>query len=206
MNILIVGAGKVGSYLAQVLENLGDDVSIIDEHEENLTLLENFAGLRVSGVALDIDVLKSAGIENCDAVAAVTSNDNINLMVSQMARNIFKIKKVLCRVYDPARKDVFSEHFAIPTICPTSNTVDAVVSYLKFDTQPATLQFGSGTTTFKQVPVDESMIGKLASKVVKQDEHYRLFAILDSEEKMSFYTEDVVLKKGDSLVLCELDV
>ncbi len=205
MNILIVGAGKVGTYLAQVLENSGDEVSIIDEHEENLALLENFSGHRVSGVAIDIDVLKSAGIENCDAVAAVTSNDNVNLMVSQIAQNIFKVKKVLCRVYDPARKDVFAEHFSIPTLCPTSIAVDSVMSYLKFDIEPTTMQFGKSTTVFKKVPVTGKMIGAMASKVVREDADMRLFAILDKNEKMSFYTKDVELKEGDSLVLCEID-
>ncbi len=205
MNILIVGAGKVGTYLAQVLENSGDEVSIIDEHEENLALLENFSGHRVSGVAIDIDVLKSAGIENCDAVAAVTRNDNVNLMVSQIAQNIFKVPKVLCRVYDPARKDVFSSHFSIPTLCPTSITVDSVMSYLKFDIEPTTMQFGQNTTSFKKVPVTGKMIGSMASKVVKEDADLKLFAILDKDEKMSFYTKDVELKEGDNLILCEIE-
>ncbi len=205
MNILIVGAGKVGTYLAQRLENDGDEVSIIDEHEENLSLLENFSGHRISGVAIDIDVLKSAGIENCDAVAAVTSNDNVNLMVSQIAQNIFKVPKVLCRVYDPARKDVFSENFSIPTLCPTSITVDSVMSYLKADIEPMALQFGQGTTTFKKVPVTKDMAGKYASKIVREDENMRLFAILDKKEKMSFYKEDVILEEGESLILCEID-
>ncbi len=205
MNILIVGAGKVGTYLAQVLENQGDEVSIIDEHEENLALLENFSGHRVTGVAIDIDILKSAGIENCDAVAAVTSNDNVNLMVSQIAHNIFKVPKVLCRVYDPARKDVFSTHFAIPTLCPTSITVDNVLSYLKYDNQTFSLQFGQGTTSFKSIPVTKDMVGKMASKIVRQDDHMRIFAILDKEQKMSFYTDDVSLNAGETLILCEID-
>lgn len=204
MNILIAGAGKVGSHLAQVLEGLGDEVSIVDENEANLELLENFAGLRVSGVAIDIDILKSAGIENCDAVAAVTSNDNVNLMVAQIAQDVFHVPKVLCRVYDPARKTVFSQNFDIATICPTSITVDGVVSYLKFDIEPTTMQFGSTTATFKQIPVTADMVGKSTS-IVKQDDSYHIFGILHANKSMDFYTGDVDLEMGDRIILCELD-
>ncbi|MEG1862600.1 MAG: TrkA family potassium uptake protein [Oscillospiraceae bacterium] len=204
MNILIVGAGKVGSHLAQVLEGLGDEVSIIDDNGANLELLENFSGLRISGVAIDVDVLKSAGIENCDAVAAVTSNDNVNLMVAQIAQDIFHVPKVLCRVYDPARKTVFSQNFSIATICPTSITVDGVVSYLKFNVEPATLQFGATTAMFKQIPVSADMVGKRTS-MVKQDDSYHIFGVLRADGNMDFYSADVLLEKGDSLILCELD-
>ena len=73
MNILIVGCGKVGSYLARVLENQGHDISIVDESAKNLDpgdniRLSGFGGLCVTGVPIDVDVLRSAGIESCDAV------------------------------------------------------------------------------------------------------------------------------------------
>lgn len=205
MNVLIVGAGKIGGRLAQVLEGLGDEVSIVDEHEEKLALLENFAGLAVSGVAIDIDVLKSAGIENCDAVAAVTNNDNVNLMVAQIAQDIFKVPKVLCRVYDPKRKSIFGQNFSISTICPTSITVDGVVSFLKFDVEPKLMMLGSTTATFKNIPVTDDMFGKTTS-LVNADESFRLFGIVHCGEEFEFYTgKDLPLEKGDSLVVCELD-
>lgn len=205
MNVLIVGAGKVGCRLAQVLEGLGDEVSIIDDQDEKLDLLENFAGLRVTGVAIDIDVLKSAGIENCDAVATVTNNDNVNLMVAQIAQDIFKVPKVLCRVYDPKRKSIFSENFAISTICPTSIAVDGVVSFLKFDTEPKSMIFGSSTANFKSVTVTKDMVGKDTS-IVRQDDSFRIFGIIHADNGMEFFTgKHIRLAAGDRLVLCELD-
>ena len=90
MNILIVGCGRVGRRLVHVLERLGHDVSVLDEDAANLALLNEleppFSGMAVAGVPIDGDVLRSAGIEACDAVAAVTKDDNINLMVAQIAR------------------------------------------------------------------------------------------------------------------------
>lgn len=205
MNVLIVGAGKIGCRLAQVLEGLGDEVSIVDEHEEKLALLEHFAGLRVTGVAIDIDILKSAGIENCDAVAAVTNNDNVNLMVAQIAQDIFKIPRVLCRVYDPKRKSIFGQNFSIATICPTSITVDGVVSFLKFNVEPNVMMLGSTTATFKNINVTEDMYGK-TTDLVQADESFRLFGVIHGGEDFEFYVGKALpLQKGDSLVVCELD-
>lgn len=73
--------------------------------------------------------MKQAGIESCDAVAAVSQDDNLNIMCSQLAREIFKVPSVLARIYDPAREDVFS-HFGLHTVCPTNLTVSAVKSAL----------------------------------------------------------------------------
>ena len=125
MNILIVGCGKVGSYLARVLENLGHDVSIVDKSSSALDPSDNirlagFGGLCVCGEPIDVDVLGSAGIESCDAVVAVTPNDNTNIMVAEVATKIFGVRNVTARIYDPARQEVFSDRMDIQTICPTT--------------------------------------------------------------------------------------
>lgn len=108
MNILIVGCGRVGRRLVHVLERLGHDVSVLDEDAANLALLNEleppFSGMAVAGVPIDGDVLRSAGIEACDAVAAVTKDDNINLMVAQIARELFGVKHVIARVAEPSRR------------------------------------------------------------------------------------------------------
>ena len=115
MNILIVGCGRVGRRLVHVLERLGHDVSVLDEDAANLALLNEleppFSGMAVAGVPIDGDVLRSAGIEACDAVAAVTKDDNINLMVAQIARELFGVKHVIARVAEPSRKEVYTERF-----------------------------------------------------------------------------------------------
>ena len=82
MNILVVGCGKIGSRLAYVLEQQGHDISIVDENEEKFELLPaDFYGFTTVGTPIDQDVLKRAGIESVDVVAAVTPDDNINVMV-----------------------------------------------------------------------------------------------------------------------------
>ena len=96
MNILVVGCGKVGSNLAGILSNQGHDVSVVDRNEEDFDLLpKDFDGFTTIGFPVDLDVLKKAGIESCDAVCAVTPNDNINIMTCEVAKEIFKVQKFL---------------------------------------------------------------------------------------------------------------
>ena len=133
LNVLIVGCGKVGSFLAQVLESRGHDVSIVDKSASaldpaNNVRLAGFSGLCVCGEPIDLDVLRSAGIESCDAVVAVTPSDNTNILVAQVATKIFGVQNVTARIYDPARQEVFAGQMAIHTICPTLLTVDTLLN------------------------------------------------------------------------------
>ena len=105
MNVLIIGCGKVGSHLADTLCQLGHDVSIIALNRENFDLLsDDFSGLTIQGVPIDLDILRQAGIEECDALAAVTEDDNTNIMVCQIAREIFNVPKIVARIFDPLRE------------------------------------------------------------------------------------------------------
>ena len=90
MNILIVGCGKVGSMLASELDRMGHDVAVLDREEAHFALLDSdFSGYTISGVPIDQDVLKRAGIEGCDAILAMTEDDNVNIMVCKWLRKFF---------------------------------------------------------------------------------------------------------------------
>jgi len=119
MNILILGCGRVGARLAQLLEAEGHLVTIIDQNRNAFSRLENFTGSRVLGNGIDIDLLKKAGIEKMQAFAAVTNGDNTNLMSAQIAQKIFSVPNVVCRVYDPKRSDIYHD-LGISTVCSTT--------------------------------------------------------------------------------------
>jgi len=126
MNIIIVGCGKVGSRFAQLLSNDGHDVVIVDNDKDAFKALSpDFNGITITGVPIDQDVLKQAGIENADAFAAVSPDDNINIMACQVAKEIFKVPRVIARIYNPEREYVFHQ-FGLDTICPTNLTVDVL--------------------------------------------------------------------------------
>lgn len=130
MNILIVGCGGTGAQLANSLFKQGHAVSVVDRNEASFERLDaNFAGMLTVGVPIDMSVLKKAGIEQCDAVVVVTSDDNINAMVAQMAKEILKVDKVLARIQDPMRSGVFAS-LGFDTISTTSLVVNEIEARL----------------------------------------------------------------------------
>lgn len=167
MNILVVGCGKVGSRLAMSLEQDGHDVSVIDPNEENFDQLdEHFSGYTTTGLPIDQDVLKRAGIESCDALAAVSQNDNVNIMASQIASQIFHVPNVLARIYDTQRENVFS-HLGLRTVCPTNLTVEAVRSALLEDSSVRVLHFGTHTISFHMLPVPKRFVGMACAEAAR---------------------------------------
>lgn len=138
MNILVIGCGMIGSSLAETLDSMGHDVSVIDKSPEKLeTLSADFNGFTTVGVPIDQEVLKRAGITTCDALFAVTAEDDMNIMVSQIARQTYNIGKVYARVVDIKKGEVF-EKLGINVICPTKLTVNAACKALEEDTKEET--------------------------------------------------------------------
>ena len=108
MNIMIVGCGRVGSQLALLLSQEGHNVTIIDKNEESFKRLgAAFNGVTAVGNAFDEKLLGELKIEKQDAFVSVTSGDNTNLMASQVAKKIFNVPRVIARVYDPQRADIY---------------------------------------------------------------------------------------------------
>jgi trk system potassium uptake protein TrkA len=119
VKIVILGCGRVGAMLASMMDTAGHKVSIIDYSSEAFRRLDpKFGGETVIGNGIDEDILIRAGIKEADAFAAVTNGDNRNIMASQVAKEIFNIKKVVCRIYDPIRQSTYTE-LGLETISPT---------------------------------------------------------------------------------------
>ncbi len=109
MLIIIAGCGRVGSELARLLSNEGHDVVIIDKNKKSFDRLGGaFNGITLIGNGFDTELLKQAGIEKADAFCAVTNGDNTNLISAQVAKKIFKVPKVIARVYDPQRAHIYT--------------------------------------------------------------------------------------------------
>lgn len=133
MRVVILGCGRVGATLAAKLDQAGHQVTIIDARVDSFQRLDpRFKGERVLGNGVDEEILKRAGIESADAFAAVTNGDNRNIMASQLAKEIFNIKKVVCRIYDPLRAQTYNE-LGLETICPTIIGADMLYGSLTGD-------------------------------------------------------------------------
>jgi len=110
MNVMIVGCGRVGSQLAVLLSQEGHNVTIIDKNSDSFKRLGGtFNGVTAVGNAFDEKLLRELKIDKQDAFVSVTSGDNTNLMASQIARKMFKVPRVIARVYDPQRADIYKK-------------------------------------------------------------------------------------------------
>lgn len=130
MNVVIVGCGRVGAYLATALDHRGDFVTVVDSNPSAFSRLETaFGGLAIRGTGIDEDVLRMARIDAADAFLAVTDWDNTNLMAAQVAKAVFGIKFVAARVYDPVRAEIFG-NMGIVTISPTITITNLLMDAL----------------------------------------------------------------------------
>lgn len=128
---IIIGCGRLGANLANRLSDEDGDVLIIDKEKDALRKLSpSFGGLSITGDATDFDVLQEAQIEKASVVVVVTNNDSTNIMVAQIAREMYKINRVIARLYDLDRECVYRE-FNIDTICPailSAKEIDKILS------------------------------------------------------------------------------
>ncbi len=120
MNVLIVGCGREGSELARSISQKGHSVTIVDDDAGQFDQLgPDFRGRTVQGYSIDRGTLERAGIEQADAFAATTKSDNENIVAARIARDVFHVKRVVARVYNPGRREVY-ERLGLQSITSTS--------------------------------------------------------------------------------------
>ncbi len=120
MKAVIMGCGRVGARLAGLLDADGHSVTILDTDTYSFRRLPpTFKGNALIGNGLDQEVLKRAGIEEADAFVATTQGDNRNIMAAQIAKHIFNVPKVVSRIYDPLRQELYGT-LGLETISPTT--------------------------------------------------------------------------------------
>lgn len=204
MNVLVIGCGKVGARLASVLDKVGHDVCIVDRAPENFERIDkDFSGYTVAGIPIDQTILRRAGIESADAVVAVTQDDNVNIMVSQLAKEIFHVGNVLTRIYDPTRENVYS-HFDLTTICPTNMTVDAVCDLLERSLDIKEVSFGISTVGYSTVAAEKKYVGKHPREIGCLDGGM-FFAVRSANGMLTLASDAAyTVQEGDRLVFAHL--
>jgi trk system potassium uptake protein TrkA len=152
----------VGSELALSLERNGHSVAVIDKNAEAFRkrLPEDFSGQKVVGFGFDRDHLVEAGIDHADAVAAVTSGDNSNILTARIARENFSIERVVARIYDPRRALIY-QRLGISTVATVSWTTDQVMRrLLPAEEQPHEWLDPSGKVCLLDYPIPSKWAGK----------------------------------------------
>ncbi|MGH7640941.1 MAG: NAD-binding protein [Candidatus Dormibacteria bacterium] len=134
MKVVIVGCGRVGSTLARELAGEGHQVTVVDVSRRAFDRLgPDFPGRPVLGSGIDQETLEEAGAGDADCFISVTNGDNRNIMSAQVAREVFKIPRVMTRIYDPIRERVYRS-MGLYTFCPT--VVGAAIARTFFEEGP----------------------------------------------------------------------
>jgi trk system potassium uptake protein TrkA len=160
MYVIIAGCRRVGASLAMELAQENHDVVVIDSDPVRLsTLGTGFNGVTIVGMPIDEDVLRNAGVEQADALVAVTDDDNMNIMVSQVAREIFSVPTVVTRLYSPQQEAIMST-MGLTTVCPTTLAVRQIKRCLLKQDILGTFLVGDQKVSFCLVKPQHKLINK----------------------------------------------
>jgi trk system potassium uptake protein len=160
VHIVIMGCGRVGSSIAHTLEDQGHSVAVIDQDPEAFRKLRSgFKGTKVTGIGFDRDVLAEAGIERADAFAAVSSGDNSNVIAARVARESFGVRRVVARIYDPRRAEVY-QRLGIPTVATVAWTADQMLRRLLPEGAESLWRDPTGAVVLAEVAYSDAWLGE----------------------------------------------
>jgi trk system potassium uptake protein len=160
VHIVIMGCGRVGSSIAHTLEDQGHSVAVVDQDPEAFRKLRSgFKGTKVTGVGFDRDVLTEAGIERAEAFAAVSNGDNSNVIAARVARESFGVRRVVARIYDPRRAEVY-QRLGIPTVATVSWTADQILRRLLPEGAESLWRDPTGAVVLAEVAYADTWLGE----------------------------------------------
>lgn len=161
MHVVIMGCGRAGARLARRLEREGHSVAVIDKKATAFHLLGlDFKGTTVTGIGFDPNVLISAGVERADAFIAVSSGDNSNIVSSIVAKDVFQVPKVITRIYDPRRAQIY-RRMGIPTVAPVTWGINKIMDLLFLQRSHSRDTFGNGEVELMELRVPEMLAGRM---------------------------------------------
>jgi trk/ktr system potassium uptake protein len=197
VHIVIMGCGRVGSTLTHILEDRGNTVAVIDRDPEAFRRLRSsFKGDKITGIGFDRAVLTQAGIERADAFVAVSSGDNSNIISARVARETFGVQRVVARIYDPRRAEVY-ERLGIPTVATVRWTADQMLRKIDSDGGQPLWRDPSGKIVMAEVAFSPSWIGEQV-KTLEARTMTRL-AFVDRLGQAFVPEPGTVLQEGDVL-------
>lgn len=165
MHVVIGGCGRVGSYLAYMLEREGHSVAVIDKDPEAFeNLWDGFGGEKVKGIVFDSDALLDAGIERADAFVSVTSGDNSNIVSARLAKEHFRVPKVVTRIYDPRRAEIY-RRLNIPTVASVAWAGHRMLSLISHAELDSEYQFGNGEVDLVRMELPAHLAGRSAADI-----------------------------------------
>ena len=165
MKVIIMGCGRVGEQLCRLMDSDGHDVTVIDPDAKNLAHLgAEFKGHKLHGVGFDRDVLLEAGVDQADAFVATGQSDNVNIVAARIARNFFHVPRVIARLYDPRRAEIY-RRLGLVTISMTvwgANRINELLAHSNLD---STMSFGRGEVSLVAIEIPAHLVGRQVALV-----------------------------------------
>jgi trk system potassium uptake protein TrkA len=159
MKVIVVGLGRMGRGLSLNLVKKGHQVTVIDSNPDVFGALgKNFNGLKVLGIGFDRDVLKEARIDQVDALVACTSSDAANVVIARIAKNIYRVPRVVARLYDPRKADIY-HRLGIQTISTTTWGIQRATEILTYNHLDSVYEMGNGNVNFVRIEVPSLLVG-----------------------------------------------
>ena len=203
MYVIIVGCGKIGSRLAQLLSSNEDNVVVLDKDLTKFEDLEqSFDGLTIEGDGTDKDVLEKAGIDKADVFIATTEDDNTNLMACQIAKQVFNVSRVVARVNDPKRESFFKELEIDAIVCPTTIAAAHLRNAVMHPDLITILTVNGGNMEISEIGVKGPAVGK-ELKNLNLPKESNIAAII-RDKKPLIPSVDTVILEGDVAVVVNL--
>ena len=202
-NVIVVGCGRVGSQLANMLSDNGSNVCVIDRNVDAFANLgRNFNGSTIQGVGFDEETLEKAGIDECDVVAAVTQLDNTNLMSCEVASRLFGVPHVIARLYNPDHERAYMQ-LGIDYVCGTSLVAEDVFSKVVSGHGAHLDTFGEFEVLRFSLDLSWSERNTIRVAEMERDHDIRIVAFERGDgSASSIPTRESILYNGDSVLAC----
>ena len=195
MKVIVVGCGKMGSGLALELVKKGHQVTVVAASIDEFSMLgKGFWGETIVGVGFDQQILEQAGIKRADAIVACTKSDETNAVIGRISRNIYKVPRVISRLYDPRKAEIYRT-LGIQTIATTSWGVKHAIELLSYDQLDGVTSLGNGDVDIVRVETTEMLAGKKIADLTVPGEFH---VVAVSRQNQTFLpTLGTQLVKGD---------
>jgi trk system potassium uptake protein len=204
MRFIIIGCGRMGAGLARVLSARGHTITVVDKDPGAAERLDaSFRGQTVVGTAFERGVLLEAGIERADGLAAVTNCDETNVVVARLARLVFQVPRVVARLYDPRKVEVY-RRLGVQIVAPVTWAVNRFADLLSYSELDTILSLGNGEVEIVEVEVPPLLVGHKVRAVTVPGEVHVI--ALCRGGKAFLPTSETVFQRDDSLQIALLAV
>lgn len=172
MRIIVMGCGRVGSQIARLMSDEGHEVMVIEQDPAAIARLGPFfQGAVIRGLGFDRQVLIDAGIEQADAFVAASQSDNANIIAARIARNIFHVPRVVARLYDPLRAEIY-RRLGLLTISTTTWGAERIRELVTVAELDPVFSFGSGEVSLVALEIPAHLIGRMVRDLTVVGESY----------------------------------